>query len=80
MFAPTVVYNSGGKENDYNRSPVDEPPCRDERDIATSIEALAGTALKLAEYDKATGREAEDAMLTDLQEALTDARAAGSPC
>jgi hypothetical protein len=74
MFAPTVVYNFGGKENDYNERPVDEPPFRDKRDIATSIKALADTALKLAEYDKATGNEDEKSMLTDLREALTQAR------
>jgi Helix-turn-helix domain len=54
MFAPTVVYNFGGKENDYNERPVDEPPFRDKRDIANAIQALANTALKLAEHDRAT--------------------------
>jgi hypothetical protein len=34
----------------------DEPPFRDKRDIATAIKALANTALKLAECDKATGK------------------------
>jgi hypothetical protein len=74
MFAPTVVYNFGGKENDYNERPVEEPPFRDKRDIATAIKALADTALKLAEYDKATGNEDEKSMLTDLRAALIGAR------
>jgi hypothetical protein len=77
MFAPTVVFNFGGKENDYNERPVEEPPFRDKRDIATSIKALADTALKLAEYDKATGNEDEKSMLTDLREALIKARVDG---
>jgi hypothetical protein len=74
MFSPSVVFNFGGKENDYNERPVDEPPFRDKRDIATAIQALANTALKLAEYDKATGHEDDRSMLTDLREALMKAR------
>lgn len=79
LFAPTVVYNFGGKENDYNERPVDEPPFRDKRDIASAISALAATALKLAEYDKATGNEDERSMLTDLRRALMEARPNGVP-
>lgn len=78
MFAPTKVYNFGGKENDYNEREHDEPPFRDKRDIATAIKALADTALKLAEYDKATGNEDEKSMLVDLRQALIDARTGGS--
>ena len=74
MFSPTVVYNFGGKENDYNEKAVDEPPFRDKRDIATAISALAATALKLAEYDKATGNEDEKSMLGDLFDQLRTAR------
>jgi hypothetical protein len=74
MFSPTKVYNFGGKENDYNEVTHDEPPFRDKRDIATAIKALADTALKLAEYDKATGNEDEKSMLGDLFDQLRAAR------
>ena len=57
MFEPTVIYTFGGKENDYSERPVDEPPFRDKRDIATAISALAATALKLAEYDRRSVRK-----------------------
>ncbi|WP_320069616.1 helix-turn-helix domain-containing protein [Micromonospora sp. RTGN7] len=79
MFQPALVYNFGGKENDYNSTTLDEPPFADKRNIATAIQALAGTALKLAEYDKATGNESEKSMLTDLRQALIDARKSGTP-
>ncbi|XVU25795.1 helix-turn-helix domain-containing protein [Actinoplanes sp. CA-054009] len=78
MFDKTKVYAFGGKENEYNEVEHDEPPFRDKRDIATAIKALADTALKLAEYDKATGHEDEKSMLTDLREALMAARDDGS--
>lgn len=74
MFAPTKVFNFGGKENDYNEREHTEPPFRDKRDIATALKALADTALKLAEYDKAIGNEDERSMLFDLREALIAAR------
>lgn len=54
MFAPAKVYNFGGKENDYNERQHEEPPFRDKQAIANAIQALSQTALKLAEYDKAT--------------------------
>lgn len=54
MFAPTKIYNFGGRDNEYNERDVNEPPFRDKRDIATALKALADTALKLAEYDRAT--------------------------
>ncbi|RGC68433.1 hypothetical protein C5N14_13685 [Micromonospora sp. MW-13] len=74
MFAPALVYNFGGKENDYNSTTLEEPPFADKRNIATAIQALAGTALKLAEYDKATGNEDEKGMLGELRDALRAAR------
>jgi hypothetical protein len=74
MFSPTKVYNFGGKENDYNEREHPEPPFRDKRDIATAIQALANTALKLAEYDKATGNDDEKSMLGDLFDQLRQAR------
>ncbi|WP_255658138.1 hypothetical protein [Actinoplanes sp. L3-i22] len=79
MFSPTVVYDFAGKENDYNEKAADEPPFRDMRDIATAIQALANTALKLAEYDKATGHEDDRSMLADLREALIAARTRTDP-
>jgi hypothetical protein len=74
MFAKTVVFNFGGKENDYNSREHDEPPFKDKQAIAMAIKAMADTALKLAEYDKATGNEDERSMLFDLREALIAAR------
>lgn len=73
MFAQTRVYSFGGKENEYNERWHDEPPFRDKRDIATAVAALAQTALKLAEYDKAVGDEGDKSMLTDLRDKLAQA-------
>ena len=74
MFSPALVYNFGGKENDYNEVEHPEPPFAEKRNIATAIQALAATALKLAEYDKATGSEDEKGMLGDLRDQLRAAR------
>lgn len=74
MFAPTKVFNFGGKENDYNERDHPEPPFQDKRNIAVAMQALAITALRLAEYDKATGSEAEKGILGDMRDQLRAAR------
>lgn len=74
MFEPALVYNFGGKENDYNQRTLDEPPFRDKQAIALSIQALANTALRLAEYDKAAGSDDEKGMLLELRDQLRAAR------
>lgn len=53
MFAKAKVFNFGGKENDYNEVEHEEPPFGDKRAIATSVQALMQTALKIAEHDRA---------------------------
>ena len=74
MFAPSTVYNFGGKDNTYEEVRHPEPPFRDKRDIATALQALANTALRLAEYDKATGSETEKSVLGDMRDQLRAAR------
>lgn len=74
MFAPTKVFNFGGKDNTYEEAQHQEPPFRDKRDIATALQALAITALRLAEYDKATGSETEKSVLGDMRDQLRAAR------
>ena len=58
MFAPAKVFSFGGKENEYNEATHDEPPFRDKQAIANAIQALANTALKLAEADRAAAESA----------------------
>jgi hypothetical protein len=53
MFDRALVYNFGGKDNTYEQTTLDEPPFADKRAIATSVQALMATALKIAEHDKA---------------------------
>lgn len=77
MFQPARVFNFGGKENDYNERQHDEPPFADKRAIATAIQALAATALRMAEFDRAaaTGVESGKTMLGQLAAGLGDAYA-----
>ncbi|WP_018908765.1 helix-turn-helix domain containing protein [Salinispora arenicola] len=53
MWKPALVFNFGGRENDYNSTTLEEPPFSDKRAIATSVQALMQTALKIAEHDRA---------------------------
>jgi len=53
LWKPTRVYNFGGRDNEYNEVEHPEPPFADKRAIAVAVQALAQTALKIAEHDKA---------------------------
>lgn len=53
MWQPATVFNFGGKDNTYEVAQQDEPPFADKRNIATAVQALMQTALKIAEHDKA---------------------------
>lgn len=79
MYEPATVYNIGGKDNVYTEKKVLEPPFRDKQAIAIAAKALADTALRLAEYDKATGNEDDKSMLIDLRDALITVRAQRRP-
>lgn len=69
MWSPSKVYNFGGRENDYNEVEHAEPPFADKRAIATAVQALAATALKIAEHDRAdTATSGVDAWLEHMTE------------
>lgn len=70
MFQPALVYNFGGKENSYESRTLNEPPFADKRSIAVALQALTNTAIRLAEYDKATNVDQAKSMLGDLAGAL----------
>ncbi|MFY1658565.1 helix-turn-helix domain-containing protein [Micromonospora sp. WMMD1274] len=73
MFSKAKVFNFGGKENDYNERDFDEPPFADKRAIATSVQALMQTALKIAEHDRAdVATSGVDAWLEHMTEDGTD--------
>lgn len=67
LWAPTTIYNFGGKENTYNEHPVDQPPFRDQRDIVHSVGLLVDKHVRLTEVDAdLQGLSAVDAWLRDL--------------
>lgn len=73
LFAPTVIWSFGGKENTYAERHVPEPPTRDKRDLMNAISLALNASLRLDDHDH--GSEVDDAksMLDDLFEGLTAA-------
>lgn len=71
LFAPTVVFAFGGKDNVYREHQVDRPPPREQRDIVLAITNLIASHLRLVEYDRDTGADPVTgmlgALLADLQ-------------
>jgi len=75
MFAPSLVYNFGGRDNTYEERTHTEPTFGDKRSIAVAVQSLTHAALRLAEYDRASesGNETGRSMLRDLGTALGQA-------
>lgn len=74
MFEPSTVYNFGGRENEYNERTLPEPPFSDKRAIAVAVQALASTALRLAEFDRGSDNQDQGSILLDLRDQLRAAR------
>ena len=66
LFAPTVVFAFGGKDNVYREHKVDRPPPREQRDIVLAITNLIASHLRLVEYDRDTGAAPVAGMLGAL--------------
>jgi transposase-like protein len=73
MFAPTLVYNFGGRDNTYNEHKLDQPSFRDKRDLATSIRQLMTTVLDTERIDQP---QAGHGVMEQLVDAIAKARAA----
>jgi len=55
MWQPGVVYAFGGKDNDYNEHPVDEPPAAEKRTLMQAATAAMTAHLKLIDHDVDNG-------------------------
>lgn len=69
IFAPTLVYNFGGKDNDYNERMMDEPPHADKLRIMQAVGIAVDKSLKLAEHDS-TGAEEGRSLMRGIAEAF----------
>jgi hypothetical protein len=67
LWEPAVVFNFGGRDNDYNERQVEKPPFKDQRDIVIATGHLVQQHLKLIEADASPeGLAAVDAWLRDI--------------
>jgi hypothetical protein len=73
MFAPTTVYNFGGRDNTFETADIPEPSFRDKRDITAAISNLMGRVLDTERIDQP---QAGHGALEQLVEAIGRARAA----
>lgn len=67
MWEPAVVFNIGGKDNEYTEEPVPEPPPADKRALMAAATAAAAQSLRLVPPETDTqGLAAVDAWLRDM--------------
>lgn len=70
MWAPSIIYNFGGKENTYEERPVDEPPADGKRQLMAAAGAAIDRSLKLAPPVVSTGEEDAKSMLGKIMGGL----------
>lgn len=71
MFAPTTVYNFGGKDNTFNEREVSEPPHADKLKLMQAAGIAVDRSLKISVHDSGADEHSEaKAFITQLGEAL----------
>ncbi|WP_037823054.1 helix-turn-helix domain-containing protein [Streptomyces sp. NRRL B-24720] len=66
VWEPTVVFNFGGKDNDYNERSVDEPPAADKRQLMSAATNAAAQSLRLVPPSADSGSDDARSMLGKL--------------
>jgi hypothetical protein len=70
MFAPTLVYNFGGKDNTYAEATVNEPPHADKLKLMQATGIAIDRSLKISEHDADTGITEAVGALDQIADAL----------
>lgn len=70
LWAPCIIGQFGGKENDWNEVPRDRPPFADQRQIMGAVSVAVDKSMKLAPPDTGDSSEQVRSMLADLGAAL----------
>lgn len=76
MFAETLAYNFGGKDNTYEEHIIPEPDARAKRDLSAAISTLIKTAAELEKLEQVSGA---DDMLLEFTAAIQARRAERDP-
>lgn len=70
LWKPSLIFNFGGKENDYNSRTIDEPTFSDKAKIMQSVGIAVDRSIRLDEYDADPGIDAAKSMLGALAAGL----------
>lgn len=73
LFAPTVVFNFGGKDNTYEQRTLDKPPIADQLKLVQAVGAAVATLERLARIDADNGVDEAVGMLDTIAAAIAAA-------
>lgn len=73
MWAPTIVFNFGGKDNDYNQRELPEPPHGDKLKIMQAVGIAVDRVLKIDLHDADAELEQAVGMLDQIAAAINAA-------
>lgn len=72
LWAPTKVYNFGGKDNTYNERDVDEPPNADKLKLMQAVGIAVDRSIKISDHDADTGITEAVGALDQIADALAE--------
>ncbi|GAA1977339.1 helix-turn-helix domain-containing protein [Kitasatospora viridis] len=72
LWQPTVVFAFGGKDNDYNEQPVNEPPPSEKRALLSAAGIAIDRSLKLEPGRDDSGADAARSMVGQLMAGLAE--------
>lgn len=75
IWAPTKVYNFGGKDNTYNERDVDEPPNADKLKLMQAVGIAVDRSIKISDHDADTGITEAIGTLDSIADALAQVAA-----
>lgn len=71
LFAPTVAFNIGGKDNVYTEQAIPEPTFGDKRAITQAMGNLVNTMIRIEEHDSGSGLPQAVSLLERIFTGLT---------
>ena len=66
LFAPTTLYNFGGRDNTYAEHDAEQPPHADQQKLVQAVQALTQSSIKISEFAALESGDAAQSLMRQL--------------
>lgn len=70
LWEPTIVFNFGGKDNDYNEHLLDEQPTEGKRTLMQAVSTAVAAHVRLVDHDGDGGLDEAKSVLDGFMDAI----------